>query len=365
MKNFYFLFTIVILNYSVTSLRVHENIDSSFFSYNSSDHNLSTGQIIQQFHDNIELMSKKLHNSNKIMKHLINNVTQIKETSAVVKHKLDLYEIKTQYQWKMVLIKLFLQMKLNLEDNMFKYVIGIDETKENIVNYDNQIKVLSELKESNLICSGMTNCKDCTGNPYCGWCSSENKCTSGNELGPMKTQCEGYTYNKCPGKDCSLIANCKECLEDVTCGWCDGVSSQMCISTKEDKKCNFNLFYTKYHKEIKNNKCPQVNNDNFLPYIENKLSSIEDYNIINNNNNEKNKKTPNEESLPIHELKELKLKSQLNLDKLYKNLNSTGNDLNQMEECITILEDSIKLNTTIKSESNILKIKFSSSTNFG
>lgn len=58
-----------------------------------------------------------------------------------------------------------------------------------------------------LNCPDLDNCNDCNGNPGCGWCSDDDTCYYGDEIGTIQNEliepdtpftCRKWHFNECP-----------------------------------------------------------------------------------------------------------------------------------------------------------------------
>jgi len=77
------------------------------------------------------------------------------------------------------------------------------------------------------ICRVYENCTSCVADSRCGWCDSNQRCSSGGIDGPKDATClaSGWNFMACPGAPCDQYVSCTSCLSDPLCGWCvDGES---------------------------------------------------------------------------------------------------------------------------------------------
>lgn len=80
-----------------------------------------------------------------------------------------------------------------------------DQLQENNKELD---QIAEEFHSSKFLCKGYTECSQCTRDPNCGWCLSEEKCVEGNEKSSLNEYCAVYDYNICSGSGCSSKKSC-------------------------------------------------------------------------------------------------------------------------------------------------------------
>jgi len=62
-------------------------------------------------------------------------------------------------------------------------------------------------------------CKKCTLQKGCGWCSNLQKCLQGNRHGPFLKNCTFWSHEICES-GCSAFPDCTSCLKEEGCGFC-------------------------------------------------------------------------------------------------------------------------------------------------
>jgi hypothetical protein len=71
-------------------------------------------------------------------------------------------------------------------------------------------------------CRGFLSCETCDKSKGCGWCNVKGVCVQGDQLGPLETPCQVWSFGACGGPRCGTLGKCGDCLADTQCGWCEG-----------------------------------------------------------------------------------------------------------------------------------------------
>jgi hypothetical protein len=313
-------------------------------------------ELLKKISEDLIKIYARINNTLIIKKEIHEQILEQINIAKELARNYELYNIKTQFQLAMVNKKIISMIQVQLAGEILSLGNQITVTKNDITKKTIEIeKYKTDLPSFTSICEELTSCSDCTGNPFCGWCASTKKCVEGNKIGPLKGGCILYNFQKCPEHlDCEGYSNCSDCLSDVGCGWCNNLKlgKPVCISKTDADKglCAQNFFHHVWKQDGALSSCPVITVQNFVRYVKNNLSTKNTDQIMANekiNTNNDTKEILYDNSV------ELKIKLQIHLDRLYRAYNKTKEELLHLESEEKVLEESIKLNNTIKDESNI------------
>lgn len=97
---------------------------------------------------------------------------------------------------------------------------------------------------SDVLCSSLTTCRDCTGNIKCGWCADSRVClpkdANNNIIVPAGTTCAAATAvrnsGECPNPACNTITDCVECVNTTGCSFCE--EANKCVRFRDKTQRN-------------------------------------------------------------------------------------------------------------------------------
>lgn len=330
--------------------------------------NMTTGEVVKEITAEVIDITHRMNISNKIKKKVFKEIDLIEKLSNNLTKRMDLYDIRTQYQLDSLSHSMIMQVEVALVEELMQIKEKIKQQKLSLIEDDIIIENLKNvLPNQNSVCNKLFNCSSCAANPSCGWCENSNQCVEGDKTGPKNGFCPFYNFDKCPHKsDCSSYNNCKQCMQDVGCGWCSdlNLNTHICLNKNEAENglCNYNFFHHVWKKNYKLSKCPKKSNKNFIDYVKNNLHHSNDFKFINKDPFYSPElkdilivKVPdfNDISDKLTSLDDIlykKIKEQIALDRLLKALKKANNYMEKLKKEKYLLEDSMKLNSTIRYE---------------
>lgn len=121
--------------------------------------------------------------------------------------------------------------------------IRLKNIRNKIDDNNLEIENLSrKIPSSKSVCQSLTKCNECTANPYCVWCSSNNSCYEDSKI--EITKCKVQFKSQCPKSqnNCEMLNSCSDCIQELGCGWCNTLVTSMCTSVREERLCNSIIF---------------------------------------------------------------------------------------------------------------------------
>lgn len=214
MKTFDVLFFLLILLNklffsSCSNLQTYPIINSSLVEIKNLDSNLV--KQINDVSEKIKSLSQKVDTSFDHYDETLESIEEIKEKIRKVRKEHELQGLR--FEWKINIInnKLMKQIEIMLIMHEIQLQREIVECEDRIRSLKIQIKKLkTSLPSSSSICYNLKNCRGCTANPGCGWCSSTQSCIEGDEKGPFNGSCSFYDFKQCIGpKPCNTYLKCE------------------------------------------------------------------------------------------------------------------------------------------------------------